>query len=336
MSVATESATGLDWARAQDRADALAAFRGEFCLPPHGDGEQIYLCGNSLGLMPRATRQALNDELDDWSRLAVEAHFHGRHPWMPYHGFVREHLAELVGAQPGEVVAMNSLSANLHLMMVSFYRPSAQRPAILLEKRAFPSDRYALESQVRFHGYDPDQALIELDGDEANGTISLAAIERALHEHGERIALVLLPGVQYLTGQVFDLAAITRLAHAKGCLVGFDLAHAVATCPWICMTAAATSRSGATTSTSTRARARSPAASCMSVMRTANSVRASPAGGVTTRPRVSRWVRNSARRRAPTAGSCRTRRSSRSRRCACRWISSTAPASRGCDRNRWR
>ncbi|MBN8740164.1 MAG: kynureninase [Lysobacterales bacterium 69-70] len=231
MSVATESATGLDWARAQDRADALAAFRGEFCLPPHGDGEQIYLCGNSLGLMPRATRQALNDELDDWSRLAVEAHFHGRHPWMPYHGFVREHLAELVGAQPGEVVAMNSLSANLHLMMVSFYRPSAQRPAILLEKRAFPSDRYALESQVRFHGYDPDQALIELDGDEANGTISLAAIERALHEHGERIALVLLPGVQYLTGQVFDLAAITRLAHAKGCLVGFDLAHAVGNVP---------------------------------------------------------------------------------------------------------
>ncbi len=231
MSAVNAFEPGLDWARAQDRADALAAFRGEFCLPPHGDGEQIYLCGNSLGLMPRATRQALVDELDDWGRLAVEAHFHGRHPWMPYHGFVREHLAGLVGAQPGEVVAMNSLSVNLHLMMVSFYRPTAQRPAILLEKRAFPSDRYALESQVRFHGHDPDQALIELDGDEANGTISLAAIERALHEHGERIALVLLPGVQYLTGQVFDLAEITRLAHAKGCLVGFDLAHAVGNVP---------------------------------------------------------------------------------------------------------
>jgi len=233
MSAVDAFEPGLDWARAQDRADALATFRDEFCLPPHGDGdgEQIYLCGNSLGLMPRATRQALVDELDDWGRLAVEAHFHGRHPWMPYHGFVREHLAELVGALPGEVVAMNSLSVNLHLMMVSFYRPTAQRPAILLEKRAFPSDRYALESQVRFHGHDPAQALIELDGDEANGTISLAAIERALHEHGERIALVLLPGVQYLTGQVFDLAAITRLAHAKGCLIGFDLAHAVGNVP---------------------------------------------------------------------------------------------------------
>lgn len=231
MSAVDAFEPGLDWARAQDRADALATFRDEFCLPPHGDGEQIYLCGNSLGLMPRATRQALIDELDDWGRLAVEAHFHGRHPWMPYHGFVREHLAELVGALPGEVVAMNSLSVNLHLMMVSFYRPTAQRPAILLEKRAFPSDRYALESQVRFHGHDPAQALIELDGDEANGTISLAAIERALHEHGERIALVLLPGVQYLTGQVFDLAAVTRLAHAKGCLIGFDLAHAVGNVP---------------------------------------------------------------------------------------------------------
>lgn len=231
MTAVMEFGADLDWARAQDRADTLAAFRDEFCIPPHGGGEQIYLCGNSLGLMPRATRQALADELDDWSTLAVEAHFRGRHPWMPYHGFVRGHLAELVGAQPGEVVAMNSLSANLHLMMVSFYRPTAQRNAILLEKRAFPSDRYALESQVRFHGFDPDHALIELEGDEPNGTISLAAIERTLHEHGDRIALVLLPGVQYLTGQVFDLPAIVRLGHAKGCLVGFDLAHAVGNVP---------------------------------------------------------------------------------------------------------
>lgn len=231
MTAVADFPVELNWAQAQDRADTLAAFRGEFCIPPHENGEQIYLCGNSLGLMPRATRQAVADELDDWSALAVEAHFRGRHPWMPYHNFVRAHLAELVGAQPGEVVAMNSLSVNLHLMMVSFYRPTAQRPAILLEKRAFPSDRYALESQVRFHGHDPAQSLIELDGDEANGAISLAAIERALAEHGERIALVLLPGVQYLTGQVFDLAAITRLARAKGCMVGFDLAHAVGNVP---------------------------------------------------------------------------------------------------------
>lgn len=231
MSDSLEFQTGLAWAQARDRADPLAAFRGEFCIPPHDTGEQIYLCGNSLGLMPRATRQALADELDDWSALAVEAHFRGKNPWMPYHHLVREHLAGLVGALPSEVVAMNSLSANLHLMMVSFYRPTAQRGAILLEKRAFPSDRYALESQVRFHGLDPAQALIELDGDEANGTISLDAIAQALERDGERIALVLLPGVQYLTGQVFDLKAITRLAHAKGCTVGFDLAHAVGNVP---------------------------------------------------------------------------------------------------------
>ncbi|UXI66994.1 kynureninase [Tahibacter amnicola] len=219
------------WALAQDAADPLCTFRSEFHIPRHGDEEQVYLCGNSLGLQPRATRQALLDELDDWQSLAVEAHFRGRHPWMPYHSFVRDHLAELVGAQPGEVVAMNSLSANLHLMMVSFYRPTAERHAILVEKRAFPSDRYAVESQIRFHGFDPATALIELEADEPNGTISDAALARAIEEHGNRIALVLWPGVQYLTGQVFDLKGITALAHRKGCVVGFDLAHAVGNVP---------------------------------------------------------------------------------------------------------
>lgn len=231
MSYSLDFQPGLDWARTQDQADPLKTFRDEFCIPPHGNDAQVYLCGNSLGLQPQATRQALLDELDDWGRLAVEAHFRGRHPWMPYHSFVRDNLAGLVGAQPGEVVAMNSLSANLHLMLVSFYRPTTTRNAILLEKRAFPSDQYALQSQVRFHGHDPATALIELDGDEANGVISLDAIARALDEHGERIAVVLLPGVQYLTGQVFDLKAITALAHAKGCIVGFDLAHAVGNVP---------------------------------------------------------------------------------------------------------
>jgi kynureninase len=231
MSYSFDFQPGLDWAQAQDQADPLRGFREEFCLPPHGHGEQVYLCGNSLGLQPRATRQALLDELDDWGRLAVEAHFHGRHPWMPYHSFVRDNLATLVGALPGEVVAMNSLSVNLHLMLVSFYRPTPQRNAILLEKRAFPSDQYALQSQVRYHGYDPATALIELDGDEPDGVISLDAIARAIDEHGDRIAVVLLPGVQYLTGQVFDLKAITELAHARGCIVGFDLAHAVGNVP---------------------------------------------------------------------------------------------------------
>jgi len=218
-------------AAARDAADALAAFRGEFLIPPHGDGEQVYLCGNSLGLQPRATRQALIDELDDWAGLGVEAHFQGKHPWMPYHAEVREHLAEVVGAQPGEVVAMNSLTLNLHLMMVSFYRPTNERPAILIEKNAFPSDRYAVESQVRFHGYDPASALIELEGDEPNGTISAAALERALDQNGSRIALVMLSGVQYLTGQFFDLQRIAELARRKGCVVGFDLAHAAGNVP---------------------------------------------------------------------------------------------------------
>jgi len=214
-------------ALAEDAADPLAPFRDEFLIPRNADGsDQIYLCGNSLGLQPRATRQALLDELDDWQALAVEAHFRGKHPWMPYHEFVREDLALVVGAQPSEVVAMNSLTANLHFMMVSFYRPTAERPAILIEKHAFPSDRYAVESQIRFHGFDPATALIELDGDAADGTISDAAIQRALDEHGNRIALVMLPGVQYRTGQAFDLRAITEAAHRKGCVVGFDLAHA--------------------------------------------------------------------------------------------------------------
>ncbi len=219
-------------ALALDAADPLADFRGEFEFPRSTGGrEQTYLCGNSLGLMPRATRRALNDELDDWGRLGVEGHFHGKHPWMPYHGFVREHLAEVVGALPSEVVAMNSLTANLHLMMVSFYRPTAERPAILIEKRAFPSDRYAVESQIRFHGYDPASALIELEGDEPGGGFSMAALERALNEHGPRLALVLLPGVQYLTGQVLDLAAIAPMVHRKGAVIGYDLAHSVGNVP---------------------------------------------------------------------------------------------------------
>ena len=218
-------------ARARDRADPLAAFRAEFVMPRHGDREQVYFCGNSLGLQPLATRDALNAELDYWGSLAVEGHFRGKLPWMDYHEFVRDHLAEIVGARAGEVVAMNSLSVNLHLLMVSFYRPTAGRSAILIEKGAFPSDRYAVESQIRFHGFDPSSDLIEIDGDEWNGAISAAAIERAFDDHGQRIALALLPGVQYRTGQVFDLPRITELGHRKGCVVGFDLAHSVGNVP---------------------------------------------------------------------------------------------------------
>lgn len=220
-----------EWAHARDANDPLQSFRDEFAIPPHGTDETLYLCGNSLGLQPLAAHQAVVDELNDWGQLAVAGHVEGRLPWMPYHEFLRDNLAELVGAETGEVVAMNTLGTNLHLLMVSFYRPTSERPAILTEAGAFPTDRYALESQVRFHGFDPAHDLIELEGDEPDGTLSMAAIEQALEQHGQRTALVLLPGVQYRTGQAFDLAAITRLAHRRGCIVGFDLAHAVGNLP---------------------------------------------------------------------------------------------------------
>lgn len=216
------------WALAQDQADPLATFRNQFAIPRRPDGSaQVYLCGNSLGLQPLGARQAVIDELDDWAALAVEGHFRGRNPWMQFHELMRDDLARVVGAQPAEVVAMNSLTTNLHLMMVSFYRPSGTRNAVLIEKDAFPSDRYAVDAQIRFHGHDPQSALIELHGDEEHSTISDQAVLDAIERDGERIALVLLPGVQYLTGQVFDLPAIVAAAHRKGCLVGFDLAHSV-------------------------------------------------------------------------------------------------------------
>ena len=219
------------WAHAQDAADPLRHFRDEFLIPPHEGGDSHYFCGNSLGLQPRTVRPALNAELDYWAELAVEGHFKGRAPWLNYEDYLRDDLAALVGAKPSEVVAMNTLGVNLHLMMVSFYRPTAERPAILIEAGAFPTDRYAVESQIRFHGFDPATALIELEGDEPNGTLSMQAIERALAEHGSRVALLMLPGIQYRTGQFFDLEAITELAHRHGCTVGFDLAHAVGNLP---------------------------------------------------------------------------------------------------------
>lgn len=220
------------WALDRDATDPLAAFRDQFLIPRGDDGHDwAYFCGNSLGLQPRAVRAALDDELRYWAELAVEGHFKGKLPWMDYHEFVRDDLALVTGALPSEVVAMNSLSTNLHLLMVSFYRPVKGRSAILIEAGAFPSDRYAVESQIRFHGFDPATDLIELEGDEPGGTISDAAIAQAIASHGERLALVLMPGVQYRTGQVFDLKAITTQAHAVGAITGFDLAHAFGNVP---------------------------------------------------------------------------------------------------------
>jgi kynureninase len=214
------------YAQQLDAADPLRSFRDEFLIPKHDGREQAYFCGNSLGLQPKSARAHVEEVLDKWAAEAVEGHFTGQAQWMPYHELVREPLAQVVGAEPSEVVAMNSLTANLHLMLVSFYRPTRERPAILMEAGAFPSDRHALESQVRFHGFDPATDLIELEPDEDDGTISMAALERAVAMHGPRLATIVWPGVQYRTGQAFDLAEIVRLGHAAGAVVGFDLAHA--------------------------------------------------------------------------------------------------------------
>jgi kynureninase len=220
-----------EYALARDAADPLSALRGEFHMPRHEGVEQAYFCGNSLGLQPKGARAVVDEVMDKWAREAVEGHFLQPAPWMPYHDMVRDGLARVVGAEPSEVVAMNSLTANLHFIMVGFYRPTRERPAILMEAGAFPSDRYALESQLRFHGFDPAADLIELTPDEADGTFSMAAIADAIAQHGPRLALVLWPGVQYRTGQAFDLAEIARLGHAAGAMVGFDLAHGVGNLP---------------------------------------------------------------------------------------------------------
>ena len=214
-----------------DAADPLRHFRDEFHLPLHDGAPQAYFVGNSLGLQPKGARAHVEEVLDKWAREAVEGHFTGSAQWMPYHELVRDPLARVVGAQPQEVVAMNSLTANLHFMLVSFYRPTRERPVLLMEAGAFPSDRYALESQVRFHGFDPAEALVEVEPDNADGTFSMAAIERAIAEHGPRLATIVWPGVQYRTGQAFDLKEIARLGHAAGAVVGFDLAHAVGNLP---------------------------------------------------------------------------------------------------------
>ncbi|MGH8643005.1 MAG: kynureninase [Gammaproteobacteria bacterium] len=221
-----------EFARAQDAADHVTSFRDQFHIPKHKDGHEcIYFCGNSLGLQPKGVRAAIDVELEDWARLGVDAHFHGRFPWMPYHELVREPLAEFVGAQPPEVVAMNSLTVNLHLMLVSFYRPTPTRNKILIEKHAFPSDRYAVESQIRLHGFDPKACLMELAPQVGSECLSSEQITQLIEAQGESIALILLPGVQYYTGEVLDLAAITRAAQAAGCRVGFDLAHSVGNVP---------------------------------------------------------------------------------------------------------
>jgi kynureninase len=210
-----------------DAGDSLAGFRSRFLLPRDESGRpRAYLCGNSLGLQPAAVPERVQAELEAWSRLAVDAHFDAGTPWYSYHEVFREPGARLVGARPGEVVMMNSLTVNLHLMLVSFYRPAGARRKILVEGDAFPSDTYAVKSQLRFHGHDPAEALIVARPRKGESCIRTEDLLELIDRHGDEIALVLLSGVHYFTGQLFDIPAITRAARARGCAVGFDLAHA--------------------------------------------------------------------------------------------------------------
>ena len=214
------------WARAEDARDPLHALRSEFLLPrAPGGSDALYFAGHSLGLQPRRARALIGEALDDWAALGVEGHFTGPRPWLDYQALLTESTARLVGALPSEVVVMNTLTVNLHLMMVSFYRPSGPRFRILIEGGAFPSDQYAVASQARLHGYRPEDAVLELKAREGERTLREEDIARTLEEHGQSIALVLLGVPNYLTGQALDRRAIVRLARAQGCNVGFDLAH---------------------------------------------------------------------------------------------------------------
>ena len=219
----------LDEAFAQqlDNADALSKYRNQFHFPKDNTGNPLlYFCGNSLGLQPKTVRSYIEQELLDWENLGVEGHFHAKHPWMPYHEFLTEKMANIVGAKPIEVVVMNTLTVNLHLMMVSFYRPTKTKYKIVIEKNAFPSDQYAVQSQINFHGLDCKDALVELAPRENEDIIFTEDIEKVIAEQGDSIALIMLGGVNYYTGQAFDMKRITEIAHQKNIVVGFDLAHA--------------------------------------------------------------------------------------------------------------
>jgi kynureninase len=222
----------LEFARRLDEADALRAMRDRFALPRDVcDAPLIYLCGHSLGLMPLSARDRVLEELDDWAQLAVFGHEHARRPWIPYHENLRDGLASLTGARPAEVVAMNSLTVNLHLLLAAFYRPSGSRRRILIEAGAFSSDRHAVASQIAWWRLDPQEALVEMTPPAGTDAIPEESIEAYLEEHGSEVALVLWPGVQYRTGQAFDLGRIAQAAHRAGCVAGFDLAHSIGNIP---------------------------------------------------------------------------------------------------------
>ena len=219
---------GIDYAKAQDQKDPLANYRKKFHIPKNTDGKEwLYFTGNSLGLQPKQTKNHIQQELDDWAKLGVEGHFEAKNPWMPYHEFLTETMAEIVGAKPIEVVIMNTLTTNLHLLMVSFYQPTNTKYKIIIESDAFPSDRYAVETQLQFHGFDPSESLIEWSPRNGETLLKIEDLESILETQGDEIALLLIGGVNYYTGQYLNLKRIAELGHQKGCKVGIDLAHGV-------------------------------------------------------------------------------------------------------------
>jgi kynureninase len=220
-----------EFASAADDSDPLKEYRHQFLIPQHQGQPVVYLTGNSLGLQPKATKQLILEELEDWAKYGVDGHTEARRPWLPYHEFFADKLAKVVGAHPTEVVAMNGLTTNLHLLMVSFFKPQGQRTKILCEGKAFPSDQYALKSQLRWHGLDPAEHLIEIMPDAETELITDDRIVAAIDEHKDELALVMLGGVNYYTGQWFNMSRITDAAHRAGALIGWDLAHAAGNVP---------------------------------------------------------------------------------------------------------
>jgi kynureninase len=215
-----------EYAQENDEKDPLAHFRKQFIMPNFTKEKCIYFTGNSLGLQPKSVAKNIQQELEDWAYWGVEGHFHAKRPWYKYHEFLTEHSAQIVGAKPVEVVVTHSLTTNLHLLMASFYQPKGKRTKIICEAKAFPSDQYALESQVRFHGLDPAEHLIEIATREGERLINHDDIKQAIRQHADELALVMIGGVNYYTGQLFDMKAIADWTHEAGAFVGFDLAHA--------------------------------------------------------------------------------------------------------------
>lgn len=216
----------LDFALKMDTEDPLGEFRDKFYFPKHDDGEEsIYLCGNSLGLQPKSAKTYIEAVLKDWRELGVKGHFEGDHPFTTYHEALGEQMARIVGGKKEEVVAMNSLTVNLHLMMVSFYRPKGSRFKIMIEKNAFPSDQYAVKSQLEFHGYDPQEGLIEIEPRPGEDLLRTEDILKLIQDQGSEVALIMIGGLNYYTGQAYNMKEITKAGHEAGCMVGFDLAH---------------------------------------------------------------------------------------------------------------